>query len=416
MKKINIKSLVKSQPKELEVNPAIPVNEYYIDLANKFKTAKYAVLIFLVVFVLCMITVFRTDITLENCKYLVRFFSSGASVYQNSYDPIYYDTAGVIDIKLFNSNLVTIKNDGVDFYDMKGNNTESYNINYVDPTVVTRGKHMLVYDLGGNSFELFNNFSRLAGETYSYPISCAAVSNDGMFAVVTKSLDYQSVVHLYDHNYNLITEISKNKYITDIKINAKGDKLLLTCAYAKDGRYISEVVSYVPYTEKESGSCVLENSFVILCGFHDNGSYSVLSDNALMFFNSKDKKIAEYPLGNIVPNDCLILGDKVVLSYNKNIVGSQSEIMIFSTKGEQLYTIPVEDKIFDSVCFGEDLYLLLDNKIAYINLDNGKTKTCEIESGANGLYICDKTELVIGYSNMARAYLIEDLFSKVKED
>ena len=135
-----------------------------------------------------------------------------------------------------------------------------------------------------------------------------------------------------------------------------------------------------------------------------------------MFFNSKDKKIAEYPLGNIVPNDCLILGDKVVLSYNKNIVGSQSEIMIFSTKGEQLYTIPVEDKIFDSACFGEDLYLLLDNKIAYINLDNGKTKTCEIESGANGLYICDKTELVIGYSNMARAYLIEDLFSKVKED
>lgn len=416
MKKIKIKALAKKQTAELEVNPAIPVNEYYIDIANKFKTAKYAILIFLVAFILCMITIFRNDITLENCKYLIRFFSSGASVYQSSYEPIYYDTAGVIDIKLFNSNLVTIKNDGVDFYDMKGNNTESYNINYVDPTVVTKGKHLLVYDLGGNSFELFNNFSRLAGETYNYPISCAAVSNNGMYAVVTKSLDYQSVVHLYDHNYNLITEISKNKYITDIKINSKGTKLLLTCAYVEDGQFISEVVSYVPYTEKEAGNHIIENSFAVVCGFHANGGYSILTDSSLLFFNENDKKISEFELGNIVPNDCLILDDCVVLSYNKNIVGSQSEIMIFSPEGEKLHTIPVEDKILDSACFDEDLYLLLDNKIAYINTENGKTKSCEIEAGANGIYICDKEELVIGYSNMARAHIIEELFSTEKEE
>ena len=42
--------------------------------------------------------------------------------------------------------------------------------------------------------------------------------------------------------------------------------------------------------------------------------------------------------------------------------------MIFSTKGEQLYTIPVEDKIFDSACFGEDLYF------SKINLDINKLK------------------------------------------
>lgn len=416
MKKNKTKALAKSRSRELVIDPAIPVNEYYIDISNKFKTVKYAALIFLVAFVLIMISVFRADITLENCKYLLRFFTSGTSVYQSSYEPIYYDTAGVIDIELFNSNLVTIKNDGIDFYDMKGNNTESYDINYVDPTVVTRGKHMLVYDLGGNSFELFNNFSRLDGETYDYPISCAAVSNEGMYAVVTKSLDYQSKVYLYDHNYNLITKISKDKYVTDIKISAKGDKVLFTCFYAKDGKPVSEIVSYVPYTKKESGNYTIDNSFAVKCGFHSNGGYSVLTDSALIFFDSKDKKISEYELGNIVPNDCLILDDYVILSYNKNIVGSLSEIMVFSSSGKQLHTIPVEDNILDMACFDTDLYLLLDSAITHVDLKNGKYKSSKIDSGANGIYICDKDALVIGYSNMAREYPTEELFAKKEKE
>ena len=76
MKKTNVRDVDMNYTRELEVRPEAQVNEYYIDIANKFKTAKFIIIILLVVFMLFMISVFRSDVTLENCKYLIRFFSS----------------------------------------------------------------------------------------------------------------------------------------------------------------------------------------------------------------------------------------------------------------------------------------------------------------------------------------------------
>lgn len=416
MRKSKEKALGESVARELEVRPLAQVNEYYIDIANKFKTTKYAVLIFLVVFVLCMISIFRSDITLENCKYLIRFFSTAVS-HTGEYEPIYYDTSGVVDVELFNGNLVTIKNDGVDFYDMKGNNTESHDISQVSPTVVSVGKHMIVYDLGGKGFELFNNFSKLAGETYEYPISNAAISNEGMYAVVTKSLDYQSIVYLYDHNYNLITKISKDKYITDIKINSQGNKVLIISAYTDNGVYKSEIMSYVPYTDKVQSNYELDGEFAVMCGFHSNGSYTVLTDSALLFFDKNDELVSKFKLGTIVPNNCLILDDGVVLDYNRNIVGSECELKVFDTDGSERFTSVIEDKILDTAAYTEDLYLLLDSKVSRVDWETGEITTCNIDSGATGIYIYDKEQVVIGYSNMARAYGTAELFdSVIKEE
>lgn len=395
---------------ELEVRPLAEVNEYYIDISNKFKTAKYAVLIFLVLFVLCMVSIFRNDITLENCEYLIRFLTSEVSTYTEEYETIYYDTAGVVDVEMFNGNLVTIKNNGIDYYDVNGNNTESLEINQTEPVAISAGKHLLVYDLGGYSASLFNNFSQLATETYDYPISCAAISEEGMYAVVTKSLDYQSVVHLYDHNYNLITKIYRDKYITDVQIDPSGEKLLFTSFFAENGRYTSEVVTYVPYTSKESGVNSFENSFAVMCDFHDDESYSVLTDKELLFFNEKDELAGSFSLGNIVPNECMILKDCVVLGYNANIVGSECELVVFNTDSSKRCSTQVEDKILDSTQYENELYLLLDSRLARVDLKTGDVSYADIESAATEVYMYDNETLVVKYSNMAKAYRTAELF------
>lgn len=410
------KDVIEDSVPELEVRPLARVNEYYIDISNKFKTAKYAVLVFLVLFVLCMISIFRNDITLENCEYLLRFLTSEVSSYADEYEIIYYDTAGVVDVEMFNGNLVTVKNNGIDFYDVNGNNTESLGINQSSPVVVTAGKHMLIYDLGGYSFNLFNNFSQLTTETYNYPISCAAISEEGMYAVVTKSLDYQSIVHLYDHNYNLITKIYKDKYITDIKIDRSGEKLLFTSFYAENGGYKSEIVTYVPYTEKESGLNTAENSFATMCDFHDDGSYSVLTDRALLFYNDDDKLINQFNLGSIVPNQCMILDNYVALAYNQNIIGSESELTVFDTEGNRDFVYTVKDKILDWTCYEDQLYLLLDSALMHIDLSEKTWEYCDIEKGAMEIYMYDNDTVVTKYSNMAKAFRTAELFAENKEE
>ncbi|MBQ4601612.1 MAG: hypothetical protein IJB24_02015 [Clostridia bacterium] len=412
MKKAKIRDIDLGRTPELEVHPEAPVNEYYIDIANKFKTAKFIVIILLVVFMLFMISVFRSDVTLENFKYLVRFFSSANTVYSGGYENIYYDTTGVMDVDVFNGDLVTVKNDSVDLYDMNGSNVASYDISQITPTVVSRGKYMLVYDLGGNNAQLFNNFSQLTAQTYDYPISCAAVSGEGMHAVVTKSLDYQSVIHLYDHNFNLISKIYKDKYITDIRIDSSGKKLVCTSVLAEGGRYTSEVMTYEPYTDKEESKLALPGSFAVRCGFFSDGGYAALADTALLFFDKDNNQTESYPLTGIVPTDCLILDDYAVLCYNENIVGSQSRVLVFSTKGEILMDTTVDDKILDTASYMENLYILTDGKITSLNMQTGEQLSAKVEGSATGVYMCDKNSIVIDYSNMAKALKTAEIFTE----
>lgn len=416
MKKAKIREIDTGHTPELEVHPEASVNEYFIDVANKFKTAKFIVIILLVVFMLFMISVFRSDVTLENFKYLVRFFSSANTVYSGGYENIYYDTTGVIDVDTFNGDLVTVKSDGIDLYDMNGSNVASYDINQVSPTVVSRGKYMLVYDLGGNNAQLFNNFSQLTSQTYDYPISCAAVSGEGMHAVVTGSLDYQSVIYLYDHNFNLISKIYKDKYITDIKIDSQGKKLVCTSILAEGGKYTSEVMTYEPYTDKEESKLALPGSFAVRCGFFSNGGYCALADTALIFFDKGNNQISSYPLGTVVPTNCLILDDYAVLCYNENIVGSQSRVLVFSPAGEIVHDTTVDDKILDTASYMEHLYLLTDGVITSLNMITGEQLSAKVDSSATGIYMCDKNSIVIDYSNMAKAFGTAELFAKEEAD
>lgn len=406
------RDVVENAARELELHPVAEINEYYIDVSNKYKVAKYAVLIFLVVFVLCMISVFRSDITLENCKYLIRSFTSGVSVYTGSHDEIYYDTAGVVDIELFNGDLVTVKNNGIDFYDLNGNNTESYNINFASPTVISKGKYMLVYDLGGNSFKLYNNFSLLYEESFDYPISCAAVSEKGMYAVVTESLDRQSVVNLYDHNFDLVSLYRLDKqFITDIKINSDASKVLFTSfSVTPTGEYHSEVVTYAPYSDKVLSNYKTESAMAMRTDFNSDGGYSVLSDKALVFFDKNNQQINEFKLGNILINKCLMLDNYVVLGYNKSVVGSQNELLIFSNKGEQLAVSSTPDKILGTAFNGEKVYFLMDSKVMRLDLKTKKTDIAQVDNGANGIYICDDEKLVLSFSNKAKIYELDKLF------
>ena len=155
-------------------------NEYYIDLSHHLKIAKMFLILFLVVFLLLMITVFRQDITVENYQYMIRLFTTSESGdYAGDFQPIFYDASGATRLGIFHGDLAVVKRDGVNLYSMGGSNTMEHPVSYSSPAIITRGKYMLTYDIGGYSFDIFNNFSHLAGETYDYPISTAAVSREG---------------------------------------------------------------------------------------------------------------------------------------------------------------------------------------------------------------------------------------------
>ncbi|MBQ3100475.1 MAG: hypothetical protein IJC50_05735 [Clostridia bacterium] len=406
---------------ELTVDrPKAEPNEYYIDLSRHIKITKMLLILFLVVFLLGMITIFRHDITLENYQYMIRIFtSSGNSDYAGDYQPIYFDANGTTRLGIFNGDLAVVKRDGVNFYGMSGSNTMNQKVSYSNPALITNGKYMLTYDIGGYSFDLFNNFSRLAGETFDYPISTAAVSREGMYAVVTKSLEYQSQVNLYDHNFTLLTRILKDKYVMAVGISDDASEILVMSVYSENGKYSTEIMTLEPYSNTAKSTYNRVNSMAILGGYHTDGSYSVLCSDALLFFDKDGNLTSEYPINAITPTKCIVADDCTILAYNENIVGSTTDIIVFSNEGEQITTLKLDDKLIDVDCSENTVYMLCNNDLIRLDLNDPEPQKCRMEGGGSAVFIADAETVIISYSNKVQPYSVQVLFGnedKVADD
>jgi len=402
---------------ELTVDrPKAEPNEYYIDLSRHIKITKMLLILFLVIFLLGMITIFRHDITLENYQYMIRIFtSSGGNDYAGDYQPIYFDANGTTRLGMFNGDLAVVKRDGVNFYSMSGSNTMNQPVSYSNPALITNGKYMLTYDIGGYSFDLFNNFSRLAGETFDYPISAAAVSREGMYAVVTKSLEYQSQVNLYDHNFTLLTRILKDKYVMGVGISDDGTEILVMSVYSENGRYSTEIMTLEPYSNTAKSTYTRVDSMAILGGYHTDGSYTVLSSDALLFFDGDDALINEFPISAITPTKCIVSDDCTILAYNENIVGSTTDVIVFSNDGDQKDTLELDDKLIDVDCEGDMIYMLCNNDLVRLDLSDPEPQKCRLEGGGSSVFIADAETVLISYSNKVQPYSTKSLFSDEEE-
>lgn len=397
--------------------PAPEPNEYYIDLSRHVKIAKMFLILALVLFLLLMITVFRKDITVENYQYMIRLFTtSDGGDYAGDFQPIYYDASGATRLGMFHGDLAVVKRDAVSLYSMSGSNTMEHPVSYSTPAIITRGKYMLTYDIGGYSFDIFNNFSRLAGETYDYPISTAAVSREGMYAVVTKSLEYQSEVNLYDHNFTLLTRILKDKYVMGVGISDDASEILVMSVYSENGIYNTEIMTLEPYSNTAKSTVTRAGSMAILGGYHADGSYTVLCSDALLFFDGDDNLIREFSLGAITPTKCIVSDNCTVLAYNENIVGSATKVLVFAPKGDEITSLVLSDKLIDTACEGNSIYMLCNEKLMRLDIEDLETESGSIEGGGSAVFAADPQTVLVSYSNKVQPYSTEALFDQPEQE
>ena len=129
---------------------------HYERLAEIFRIAKYAALICMVIYLLLSVAVYRNELTVENFRYLMKYFDSSSAEYTDgtlkNYNDIYLDATSDIMLGLFNNDLAVVKGDSINIYNMLGNNTFSHTITYETPMLVTSDKYMLTYALGEYSY------------------------------------------------------------------------------------------------------------------------------------------------------------------------------------------------------------------------------------------------------------------------
>ena len=219
-----------------DTNPAYRLdmpdtNEYYFSLSQRFKLAKYVVFLSLILFIVFMVTGYGEEITVENLRYLLKYMDTQQGSVSENYTDFRYDVVDGADFHLYKGDLVVSGTDGFDIYDINGKHILNAKYEYLNPTLLVSEQYILVYDLGGNSFSLYNSFGLLYEETLNYPIGCASIGDTGNFLIVTRAKEYRSVVYCYNKDFKRIYSWhSSDKYVLSATMDPLGPQFVIAAS------------------------------------------------------------------------------------------------------------------------------------------------------------------------------------------
>ena len=376
------------------------VNEYYISVARRIRVFKYLTLVVLVIFVSVMLLVFRESITYENLQYMLRDFnvaSSGAK-----FSTINFDTDGVSCTEVFRGDILTVGKKNISLYSISGNKLLNQTVSYNAPQVAVSEKYFLTYDTEGETYSVFNSYSKLFSEEFDYAVTDAAVSDSGNYAIVTSTREYPYAVFVYNKDFKRIGEYYKNKYVMDVSLNADGEQLMLLSFYAENGDYRTEILICDTSGKTEDKVITINGRFPMTAEYNENGGFTVVTDGGAYLYS----KEAEF-LKTVAVNDEILsraaIGEKSsALFYKKNKNASETSVILFDSDGNVTYNDYVYGKIKDAEIFDDKLYVLLDNSVILIDAKADEQKTASCLS--NGRSIVVYSSAIGGSVNAAVAY------------
>ena len=173
---------------------------YYATVSARFKVAQRILVLLLVVFLLFSIFANIREITYSNLYYFVRDFGNAVDMESTNYETLSYDVYRDQTFSLYRGGIAAVSPSNVSVFTATGRRTLKSRSDYVVPYAVTSSNYLLVYDISGNTFSLYNSFSKVHTESFDYPITDAAISDSGVFALLSRSSANKSTLYVYNDN------------------------------------------------------------------------------------------------------------------------------------------------------------------------------------------------------------------------
>ena len=325
----------RSSPESTPIDLSAPQNEYYEAVSERCGSVQVFLYLILLAFVAVSFLMNTDLITYQNLYYFVKDLNSATETVDVLHtDSISYPTDTSQSFSLYRQGLAVAGNTSVTIFTASGRQTVSQNVQYQNPVAVGTGKYLLVYELDGTSYSLYNSYTQIhTGKTES-PIRCATMSDCGMYAIVTESEEYASVVRLYSRSFEPINQYRYNGYVTDVAINAKGTYLSVLMTRMENGALVTGLNVYEPKKDTVHAQYEIGNGLGVRCGFTDSDIVTVLSGDGVYSVSAGGKLISEYRFEgkNIKGFDLSDDGCAVVLKGNGSVTDQQ--VVIFDKKGK----------------------------------------------------------------------------------
>ncbi len=392
---------------------------YYFRIARRMRVIMVGLILCLAVFVVAMFSLNREEITVENLKYFLRYIDTRQAEKSAATDTIVYDEIdSILRFGVYKNALVAVGYDQVQVYDLTGEAIMDINQVNSTPILLTGDKYMMVYNLGGMTFQLYSSIAKEYEESFPYGIGVAALGDTGRFLVSTRTMEYRSVVYVYDKDFEQIYRwYTPDKLVMDAAFRP-GDKEFIIAALGTDetGTGYAEIILCETDREEKRAQFRIPDEVIYSARYTEDGGYVLVGGKAVYYYDREHTLVGTVSYNGYTPTYVYTNGEQTVITINENIVGSNYRVIVTDAVGETVYDGTVSGEITEILLEEDALYLLMDRSLMRVSLETGNQISGEITANAISVLRLDADTLLLCYAKETRVIDIDTFFFGEKMD
>ncbi|MBQ9774030.1 MAG: hypothetical protein IJW30_05140 [Clostridia bacterium] len=350
-----------------------PRNEYYETVSARFGIAQVILYLLLLAFVVVSF-LFNTElITYQNFYYFFQDLGASAeNVDTVNTGSLSYPTAREQGFTLYRGGLAVAGNNSVTVFSATGRQIVSETVNYSHPVAVGSGKYLLVYEMGGMQYSLYTSYQKIHSGKTAYPIHGAAISDSGMYALISATDSSTSAVLLFNDRFQQTMEYEFGRaYVNDVAINENGTRVAILATDSVNGRLESRVKLAKPGEGEAMFDQTVSASVGLACTVTSSGRIAVLCGDGVYYLNERGETVESEPHDTLTPSYYAIGKDGIAVSLKKNTVSEKNVVRVFDKNGKKVYNGDVAQDIEAVAYSGDSVFWMTRDGVVRLSLDSG---------------------------------------------
>ena len=367
-------------------------NPYYAKVSARYRILKFITLFVLIVYLAVMLGMYHSEITYDNLMYLIKDLDTDVSPSTSDFEDLSFDESNRLALTLYHDRLAVCFADGFKLFNTAGATELEYTHSMESPAVVSGDKYVMAYDIGGTTYSVYTTIARVLTKQSDFEIQSAAMSKVGEYAIVSRARENRYVVSFYDRNFRELSKVYKDKYVISTSISDNGRNYCIASCDVVNSDFVGEVM-FGNVKSEDSKSTTVEGALPLQSKFFSDGSFVVICDTSVLFFDSDGSLTNTYKLSGITLTFADIAFDRVLIVGKENLVGNESCVTVLDKDATEVLKTSVSGKM-NAAALGENYVFEAVSGTLYRTSFDAKSETEECALSVNRLVATGDSVLV----------------------
>ena len=360
------------------------VNRYYRRTSRIYLAAGLILLVALLLYCIAAVALWGEYITYDNLTYLVRDWSAMSFTGETSFSRLVYNAGENTRFAGFRGGVALCNGDTCSYYDGSGINLFDDALNFSSPVLRPSEKYMLVYDLGGTQYAVYNQLTRIIGREAGGRILYGSIADNGELLLVTRSRETRYVVERYNAAFNKTMSIYKDNYVMAADLSPDGNRIVICSAVPDASSLGCEIEICSDHQTEPIAQFTYPQTMPLDVLAADDG-FILLTDTGVTYFDYDGTKVGAYNFVGMNIQHADLDPDLTVLTASTNALGSESRVIVLDGNGSVLYDEVFRQRIVGCYASGnaEEALGWLRTSDSVIRIKpNGGTETVPYQNGS----------------------------------